>query len=132
MTDTELTLRVTEWCEPLESSPEPVPGWQTIGPTTFRVWHSPRKFWRWDTIGKCWLPAFDFATDRNACALFEALVEERGKWLVYQQHLEDVAYESRRELTEHNTAPSWVVGAMIRAPAKQRCLALVRLVGGED
>ncbi len=150
MTDNELTLFATEWCEKEPANETELVAkcsdeqcgyvfslhTNVVCPECFRTkWErvpviSPGGFWCWSEAECKWIPTHDFATDFSACALFEALVEGREVW---SQYVDDMLFVLglRHEPGSVPITPfeAW---ALYRAPPRARCLALVAMVGGDD
>ena len=129
MPDTELPLRVTRWCEP-EPTPDEVARFLASRIVQLTEGWA---FWIVSQLGVALghpRPRYNFATDRNACALFEALVEGREVW---SQYVDDMLFVLglRHEPGSVPITPfeAW---ALYRAPPRARCLALVAMVGGDD
>ena len=132
MTDTELTLFATEWCE--KEPPTGRDEWDAA--TAGCSMKSEKKFWKLRRMGPGtpgpprWEPAYNFATDLNACALFEALVEGREVW---SQYVDDMLFVLglRHEPGSVPITPfeAW---ALYRAPPRARCKALIAMAGGDD
>lgn len=135
MTDIELTEFVTRWCE--EKPPVGKAEWNIVGAGCSR--DSPKGFWKLKRNAPGaegrpkWVPAYDFATSRDACALFEALLEERNVAEKYEDALisvieehnagEDVSEEERQGISLFDG---------VTATAHDRCKALARMAGGGD
>ena len=131
MPDADINVQVATWCEEK-------PGADYFQADVIKHQISEHGFWAvgWaepldeGSLEAVWLPAHDFATDLNACALFEALVEERGKW---EQYVDDMLFVLglRHEPGSVPITPfeAW---ALYRSPAQARCKALVAMAGGDD
>jgi hypothetical protein len=131
MTDAELTLRVTRWCERMPSEP---PTWKPGD--TLQYARSKLGFWGLGFTGieqVEWCPIYHFAEDLNAWPAVHALLEERNIAEKYEDALisvieehnagEDVSDEERHGISLFDGAT---------APPRARCKALVRMAGGPD
>lgn len=131
MTDAELTLLVTRWCE---EKPTESPKQGAIYPQNF--WRFHEWLHRQQNV---WVPTYNFAADLNACAKFEALVEERQVWRRYIEELWVLVSAGERYLKrwcqQKDNTDARVDAqhfAFATATPQQRCEALVAMVGGGD
>ena len=114
--------KITEWCEPKPPR------------TGERGQHSPLGFWVWivgtgrvefGKPGGYWDLRYDFLTDLNACAKFEALLNERGKWQEYMEAL-------LGHLDTEGEPPWWSHFVGIRKTETHRCAALGKVMEEQD
>ena len=115
MTDAELNKRVARWC-----------GWHQLGAYT----------WRCGDIERADPP--NFATDLNACAKFEALLEG-WPWQEYTESLWSGLSRSgkyselwQRERQDSERLQDAIYFTFATAPPRARCEALVAMIGGAD
>ncbi len=142
MTDTELTLAVTRWCEEkpteLPRLSKPLDGEVDV----LRYQTSKKGFWASAWVGPAegvqpgWLPAYNFATDRNACALFEALVASKP-WNPTQEWSPRAKYAAcLTTAVIFGSGRALLAGdrefLLATATARQRCKALAAMAGGDD
>ncbi len=117
--------RVAAWCEEKPTKPP------TDDPDI-----SPQGFWCAAYEAK-WYSRHDFATSRDACEKFEALVEERERmWPKYTTELFMILapLDSWYLLTtgSGSTSERWTEFRFATATSQQRCQALLLMVEAEE
>ena len=122
MTDAELTLCVTRWCEEEPSKKE--------AQEQYDIGAMPRwKFWQ-ATVANGYVlsinPRYDFATDLSAWPAVHELLVERGQADDYLDALFKVTK------VRYSSNPMDYVKATLLATPQQRSEALARMIGASD